>query len=217
MSDKEDPKQVIHLPLIPISPIVERRDAWHWCSFIRVGLDSYPRVVPDAEKIVHDLESLTPRRIIHSRYIRHHCILGRGVILEERDDGDYTGWRDVDCELVLPDRELLNIFGHAGEKVLAVGVEAGGFFLKLVCWVHHWGVKLAPSFRNVLARVYRSPDLRNTHEAVGHAACWAYHLGKPHPLPEPLNRQIDGRIGLPRLLRCLPVLSKELQHLFSPP
>ncbi len=110
------------------------------------------------------------------------------MIFEERHDRDDTGWRYVDCELVLPDRKLLDVFRHAGEEVLAVGVEAGGFLLVLIRWVDYRRVQLSTSYRRRLTLIVTESRLPNTHEVVGHAAYWAFLLGRPHPLSEPLNR-----------------------------
>ena len=67
----------------------------------------------DTEEIVDDLESIAPCGIIHSCYVRHHRVFGSSVVLEKRYDGDNASRRDVDGELILPYRELLDEFGHA--------------------------------------------------------------------------------------------------------
>lgn len=106
----------------------------------------------DAEKIINDFETLAPCRIIDSCNIRHHGILGSGVVFEKGDDRNNAGRGNIDCELILPDGELLYVFGHAREEILTVGMEAGRFLLVLVRRVHHRRVKLASSYgiRSVL-------------------------------------------------------------------
>lgn len=130
--DEENPKQVVHLPLIPIRPIVEPRDARDWRGFVSVCLDSDSRVVSDAEEVVDDLKALVLGGIVHCCDIRYHCVLGCGVVLEERHDRDDAGGRDIDGEFVLPDGELLDVSWETGEEVLAVGVEARGLVLVFV-------------------------------------------------------------------------------------
>lgn len=88
--------------------------------------------MPDAEEVVDDLEALVLGGVIHCRDICYHCVFGRGVVLEERNNRDDTGGRDIDGEFVLPDGELLDVFRETREEVLAVGVEAGGLVLVFV-------------------------------------------------------------------------------------
>lgn len=56
--DKEDAIEVVNLPLIPVRGPVHCRRARHRCDFIRVRLDPNARIVPDAKKVVDDLEAL---------------------------------------------------------------------------------------------------------------------------------------------------------------
>lgn len=46
------------------------------------------------------------------------------MIFQESDDGDDSGRSNVKGELILPDREFLNIFGQRSHYVAAVLVEA---------------------------------------------------------------------------------------------
>ena len=71
------------------------------------------------------------------------------MIFEERDDGDDAGGRNVNRELIFPYRELLDEFGQAREKVLAVGMEAGGLLLILVRRVYDRCMKLPSSYMNI--------------------------------------------------------------------
>ena len=102
----------------------------------------------DTEEVVYNLESVGSRRVIHGRNISYHRVLGCRVIFEEGDDRENARWRNVDCELVFPDGELLDEFRHAGEKILTVGVKAGSFFLVFVCWIYDRGMELSASCRN---------------------------------------------------------------------
>lgn len=80
---KENPKQVVYLPLIPVRPIIEPRDAGDRRSFIGVCLDPDSRVVSDAEEVVDDLKALILGGIVHCCDVCYHCVFGRGVVLEE--------------------------------------------------------------------------------------------------------------------------------------
>jgi hypothetical protein len=57
------------------------------------------------------------------------------VVSEKGEDGDDCLGRDVDRELVLVDRELLDVFGETGGEVLAIFVERGAEAGRLVCRV----------------------------------------------------------------------------------
>ena len=96
MTDKENAKQVVHLPLIPIGAVVQTRDARHWRCFTRIRFDPYPRIMPDAQEIINHFEALLSCRIVHCCDVCHHCVLGRGVIFEKGHHRDDTRRRDVD-------------------------------------------------------------------------------------------------------------------------
>ena len=115
MAHKENPKQVVHLPLVPVRAVKEASNARHRCGFIRICLYSYSGIVTDAEKVIHDFEALISCGVVHGRYIHHRSIFSRRVVLQEGDYGEDTGGRDVYSELVFPNRELLDVFGQAGE------------------------------------------------------------------------------------------------------
>ena len=63
--------------------------------------------------------------------------------LEEGEHGDDAGRRDVDGELVLPDGELLHVFGQAAHHPGAVLVEVLGLGRKLIGRVDDGGLQLA--------------------------------------------------------------------------
>ena len=101
------------------------------------------------QQVVNYLEAIATSRIIHSSNVRYHCVLGRGVVFEEGNDrNDARRW-DIDCELVFPDGELLDVFWETGEEILPVGVQGGGFFLVFVGGVYDRGVKLPSSLIEV--------------------------------------------------------------------
>lgn len=61
--------------------------------------------MPDAEHVVDHLEPLVLGRVVDGGDVGYLGVLGGSVVLEEGEDGDNTGGRDVDGQLVLPDRE----------------------------------------------------------------------------------------------------------------
>lgn len=126
---EENTKHIVHLSLVPIGSVVQACDARNRACLIGISLHSEARVVPDAKHIVNDFETLVPCRVVDGGDVGDLGILCRGVVLEECKDGNDTLGRYVDCQLVLPDRELLNVFGQAGGQILSVFVEGFG----LVC------------------------------------------------------------------------------------
>lgn len=143
MANEENPKQVVHLPLIPVRPVVKASDAWHRRSLIGICLNSYPRVVTHAEKIVDDFEPLISRGVVDGGYVHHRCILGCRVVLQERYDGEDARRRNVDGELVFPNRELLDVFWQAGEEVLTISVKTGGFLFVPIGGVDYGDMQLS--------------------------------------------------------------------------
>ena len=63
------------------------------------------------------------------------------MVLKEGEYTQYGGWRYVDGELIFPDRELLDIFRKAGEKITTIGVERLRLIEVFVCWVDDWGAE----------------------------------------------------------------------------
>lgn len=105
MVDKEDTKQIVHLSLVPVRTIVQAAYRWNRCGFVCVRLDPDSRVVADGQKVVYDLEALVSRRVIDGGDIGDACEFGGCVVFEEGEGGNDAGWRDVNGEFVLPDRE----------------------------------------------------------------------------------------------------------------
>lgn len=99
----------------------------------------------DTEHVVDNLESLVAGGIVDRSYIGDLGVLGGGVVLEECHDGDQAGGRNVDGELVLPDGELLDVFGKAGHDVLSVFVHGVGLVLVFVGRVDHGSTELSLS------------------------------------------------------------------------
>lgn len=105
MIHKEDAKQIVYLSLIPVRTIVQAAYRWYRCGFVCVRLDPDSGVVADGQEIVHDLEALVSGRVIDCGDIGDAREFGSCVVLEEGEGGNDAGGRDIDGELVFPDRE----------------------------------------------------------------------------------------------------------------
>ena len=75
------------------------------------------------------LESHRPRWKIDSGDIHDLLVLALDVISQKGQGGENGGRSNVEGELVFVDRELLNVFGKTGEKVLSVLVHRRVDFL----------------------------------------------------------------------------------------
>ena len=67
MADEEDAEQVVHLALVPVGAREKAGDAGNGGGLVGVGLDADAGVVPDAEEVVDDLETLVPRGVVDGR------------------------------------------------------------------------------------------------------------------------------------------------------
>jgi len=115
VAHEQHPKEIVHLPLIPIRTIVEARNAGDGRGLVRIGLDPNARVVTDGEEVVDNLEAVAAGRVVHGCYVADLRVLCRRVVLEEGEDGQDGRGRDEDCQLVLPDAELLDVFRQGGD------------------------------------------------------------------------------------------------------
>jgi hypothetical protein len=80
VSNEEDAKHVVDLTLIPVGSVVEAGNRWYRLRLVGIGLDAYPGVVSDAQKVIDDLESLITGREIDSRDIRNCGEFRRSVV-----------------------------------------------------------------------------------------------------------------------------------------
>lgn len=102
---EQNAEHIVYLALIPVGTIVEIANGWNGSGLVGVGLHTDARVVANGEQVVDDLEALVAGWVVDSGDIGDLSELGSGVVLEERKDGDDAGRRDVDGELILPNRE----------------------------------------------------------------------------------------------------------------
>jgi hypothetical protein len=80
VTDEENTEHIVDFTLIPVGTVIEGRDRWNWLGLVGVGLDAYPRVVANTEKIVYDLESLVAGRKVDSCNIGDGGEFSRGVV-----------------------------------------------------------------------------------------------------------------------------------------
>jgi len=140
MSSEEHSEKIVDLSFVPIGSIKQVTDTGNRPSLICVCLDTNAGVVSYAQQVVDNLESLLFCRIIDASYVGDLCVFRCGVVLEECEDRYDAGWWDVDAELVLPDRELLNVLGHTCHEILAVLVEGILLVRNQVRRVHNWSM-----------------------------------------------------------------------------
>lgn len=108
---------------LPIGAAEERRCARNGRHFVCICLYTDSRVVLDAQEVVYDLEALASRGVVCTSNVHHGLVLAICVVAEEGEDGDDALWADVDAELVLVDRILLDELGKRGEQVRPVLVQ----------------------------------------------------------------------------------------------
>ena len=88
-----------------------------------VGLDPDPSGMLHAKQVIHDLETLLPLGKVNTADVHAGLELALRVVAEEGENGNNGGGRDVQRQLILEDRELLDILGKALGEVGTVGVE----------------------------------------------------------------------------------------------
>lgn len=69
------------------------------------------------------------------------------LTLQEGEDWDHTRWRDVDNQLVFPDRKLLNVFWQAPHEPRSVPVHVVRLRRILIRWVDYGHMKSSGSVR----------------------------------------------------------------------
>lgn len=132
VAGEEDTEQVVDFTLVPEGTLKQAGHTRHGGGLVGVGLDADTGVVTDTEKVVDYLEALVAAGEVDSSDIGDLSELGRGVVLQEANDGKDTSGSSVDGEFVLPHCELLDVFRKTGHDVLSVGVQAIGLVLVLI-------------------------------------------------------------------------------------
>jgi len=143
MSNEEYAEKVVYFSLIPIRSIIQIAYARNRGGFVGICLDSYARIVPDAEHVVDHFEALVLGRIVDSGDITDLGELCSSVILEEGEHGDDARWWDVDGQFVFPDGKLLDIFRQAGRQILSIFVESLSLLIVSFGRIDDWRFELA--------------------------------------------------------------------------
>ena len=105
VADEEDTEQVVDLAFVPVGTVVEIAERGHGGGLVSVGLDPQTRVVADGQHVVDDLEALVLGGVVDGGDVGDLGVLGGSVVLQEVEDREDTGRRNVNGELVLPDGE----------------------------------------------------------------------------------------------------------------
>lgn len=122
MSDEENTKQIVCLTFVPVGTIIETGDRWNRCNLVGICLDADTRVVVNGQQVVNDLKAVTSCWVVNTSDVGDLSELRSCMILEKFEYRDDGRWSDIDCQLVFPDGELLDLFGKTRNKVLPVSV-----------------------------------------------------------------------------------------------
>lgn len=126
MIREEDAVHIVRLTLEPVRAVVQECHTRHRRGLIGIRLDPDPGVVTHRQQVVDDLEAVGARGVVDTADIRDHGELRGRVVLQEGEDRDHRGRRNVDRELILPHGELLDVLRQARNEVFAVFVEVVG-------------------------------------------------------------------------------------------
>jgi hypothetical protein len=110
----------------PVGTTEDVDDGRNRRSLVGVSLDTDAGVVANGEEVVDDLESLATGRVVGTRNVHHRLVLGVGVVAKEEHDGLDGGRGDVEGQLVLVDRRLLDELGEGTHDPGAVFLKSGG-------------------------------------------------------------------------------------------
>jgi hypothetical protein len=129
---EENTKHVINLTLVPQSTLEQTGDTGDGGGLVTVGLDTNTRVETDTEQVIHDFETLITGGEVDASNVGNLGEFSGGVVLQEAHEWDDARRGGVNGKLILPDGELLDVFGQAGHNVLSIGVQAVLLVLILV-------------------------------------------------------------------------------------
>lgn len=122
MSDEENTKQIVCLTFVPVGAIIEAGDRWNRCNLVGICLDADTRIVVNRQQVVNDLKAITSCWVINASDIGDLSELCSCMILEKFEYRDDGRWSDIDCQLVFPHGELLNLFRKTRNKVSPVSM-----------------------------------------------------------------------------------------------
>ena len=141
VTGEENTEHIIHLTLVPQGTLEKASDTGDGGGLITVGLDTDTGVETDTEQVVDNLKALITGGEVDTSNVGDLGELSSSVVLQEAHNGKDTGGSSVNGKLILPDSELLDVFGQAGHDVLSIGVQAVGLVLVLVGRVDTRGTK----------------------------------------------------------------------------
>lgn len=132
VTGEENTEHIIHLTLVPQGTLEKTSDTGDGGGLVTVGLDTDAGVESDTEQVVDDLETLITGGEVDTSNVGNLGELSSSVVLQEAHEGKDTRGSSVNGKLILPDSELLDVFGQARHDVLSIGVQAVGLVLVLV-------------------------------------------------------------------------------------
>jgi hypothetical protein len=169
VTSKEDTVKVVHLSLVPVGTVKQAGDTGDRRSLVGVGLDTNSGVVADRKKVVDNFETVLARgvvgssncadlgelgsSIVYTVLVKLQLSIGAILTLEEAEDRVDTGGRNVDGEFILPDGELLDVFGKASHQPGTIAVHVVRLALVLVGRVDDWGLECADVIARGLSQV----------------------------------------------------------------
>jgi hypothetical protein len=78
--NEEHAKHVVDLTLIPVGTVVEASNRRDGLCLVGIGLNAYPRVVSNAQKVIDDLKPLIAGREVDGCDIRNRGEFGSSMI-----------------------------------------------------------------------------------------------------------------------------------------
>lgn len=120
---EEHPKQIPHLPLMPIRPMEHRHGAGHSVGLVRIRLHPDPPRMLHTQQMIHDLKPFLALRVVRTADVHESLELALRVVAQKGEGGDDAAGSDVQREFVLEDGELLDEFGETLGEVGTVVVQ----------------------------------------------------------------------------------------------
>jgi len=108
---------------IPISTTENLNGARDGVCLSSIGLDPDATAVLDAQQMVNDFKAFLAFGIVYTADVHDTLKLTLTVVSEKSENGDDSRGGDVESELVIEDRELLDEFWETLGEVGGVGVE----------------------------------------------------------------------------------------------
>jgi hypothetical protein len=101
----------------PISTTEKLDCTRHRVCFASIGFDANPATIRDAEQMIDNLKSLFSFRVVRAANIHYLLELALRMVAEKCKDGYNSRRRDVQCQFVFQNGELLNEFRETLQEV----------------------------------------------------------------------------------------------------